>query len=56
MYIRPIKFLEKKSLEIEYNTDNIIYERYFNLDRYDNYKKKVIKKVINKDNNKKTLK
>lgn len=56
IYIKPIKFLEKRPSKIKYNTNNAIHKRYFSLNWHNNYKKEVAKKAINKNDNKKTLK
>lgn len=45
IYIKPIKFLKKNCSKIKYNAKGAIYKRYFDLDWYNNYIKKLSKKL-----------
>lgn len=56
MHIWSTKFVEERPLEIEYNADDVICRRYPGLNWHDNHKEKVVKEVINKDNDNETPK
>lgn len=48
IYIKLTKFLKIKSLKIEYDACNVIYEMCLNLDWCNNYKKEFSKKFLTK--------
>lgn len=56
MHIWSTKFVEERPLQIEYNAVDAICRMCSGLNWHDNHKEKVVKEVINKDNNNETPK